>query len=515
MRLADWPIEIRGLILVLLLAGAALAFRPEASVFATPLTEDSYYSLAVARSVAAGIGVTVDGVQPTNGFQPLFTFIEAAAYWVTGGNEAMAVRIVLGISAVIWAATAFLLGAIAADVAPGSAAERTTRRWLAITLYLSGFLTFMHHFNGLETGCLMLVYAACWRVYQLGIWRRPAGPAVMGILLGLLVLTRIDAAIFVALFCAVQGLADLRRGFWPAAFRVGLCGVVALAVSSPWWIYNYVEFGRLMPTSGTAQQAWAVDERRLRWIFWALGVTSMPQLWLGKLDEMFGDGIVLSILRAAIGVLLIRALWRAAKARNLFWISDDKGARTLMFGGILAAALLVLCLYYGFSFIAYWFYYRYLFPTALLATVAFAWLVAPWAMTAGRKAALVLTLLALPTLISAGLAQTGRTLHVDTVYWQQIELIDRHVPKDEPVAAGQTGTLGYFRKATVNVDGKVNRAAIPYQDRMWEYLKANNVHWFADWPNYVEKYLGPDPGVHGWKLHADLGFWRLWKYEGP
>lgn len=514
MQLARWPITVRGLILLLLLAGIGLAFRPEASVFATPLTEDSYYSLAVARSVAAGIGVTVDGVQPTNGFQPLFTFIEAGAYWLTGGNEALAVRIVLGLSALIWAATAFVLGAIAADAVPGTPAERTTRRWLAVALYLSGFLTFMHHFNGLETGCLMLVYAVCWRVYQMGIWQRSWGPAGVGALLGILVLTRIDAAIFVALFCAVLGLIELRQGFWRAVFRVGLCGVVALAISSPWWIYNYVEFGRLMPTSGTAQQAWALDERRLRWIFWALGVATMPQLWLGKLDEMFGDGIALSILRAIIGAGLLYAFFKAAKARGLFSPPDETSRRTLTFAGILAGALLVLCLYYGFSFIAYWFYYRYLFFAVLLATVGLAWLAAPYAARASGQAVAVLALLAVPTLVSAAMAQTGRTLHVDTVYWQQIELIDRYVAKDEPVAAGQTGTLGYFRKATVNVDGKVNRAAIPYQHNMWGYLKANNVRWFCDWPNYVEKYLGPDPGVHGWKLHADLGFWRLWKYEG-
>ena len=42
-----------------------------------PLTEDGYYSLSVARNLAAGKGMTIDGANLTNGFQPLFTMIEA------------------------------------------------------------------------------------------------------------------------------------------------------------------------------------------------------------------------------------------------------------------------------------------------------------------------------------------------------------------------------------------------------------------------------------------------------
>jgi hypothetical protein len=118
--------------------------------------------------------------------------------------------------------------------------------------------------------------------------------------------------------------------------------------------------------------------------------------------------------------------------------------------------------------------------------------------------------LTLPTLASALLAQQGRTLHVETVYWQQLALIDAHVPPDARVAAGQAGTLGYFRRATVNVDGKVNAAAIAHQDAMWHWLAAEDIRWFCDWPFYVEKYLGPDPTVHGWQRVGTLGIWQLW-----
>lgn len=56
----------------------SLVLRPAGHVYDMPLTEDGYYSLSVARNLAAGHGMTIDGINLTNGFQPLFTVIELA-----------------------------------------------------------------------------------------------------------------------------------------------------------------------------------------------------------------------------------------------------------------------------------------------------------------------------------------------------------------------------------------------------------------------------------------------------
>ena len=509
-RLRVWLI---GLAVVLALLTGALVFRAADQVFATPLTEDGFYSLAVARNVAAGAGITVDGRQPTNGFQPLFTFVEAGAYRLAGGDAVLAVRLVLALSWLIYLATAALIGAIAADAVPDAGPERALRRWLASLLYAGGFLSFMHHFNALETGCVIFFYALAWRCHQLGLLERRGGALAFGTLLGLLVLTRIDAAVFVAVVCAWQLLRGLRTAPVAAFRRAFVIGAVALLISSPWWAYNWLEFGSLMPTSGTAQQEWSLSVDRIRWVFWALGVSALPTLWLGRLDETFHDGILLSLLRAGViavlGVLIARA-WRRVSP-----IADPRTRRTLAFGGALATAMAALALYYGLSFIAYWFYYRYLFPVALLATLSIAWWAAPVARRHPVVAGALVGLLCAPTLISAVMAQHGRTLHVQTVYWEQLALIDEQVPEGAWVAAGQAGTLGYFRARTVNVDGKVNREAIPYQTHMWDYLAERDVRWFADWPFYVEKYLGADPTRHGWFQVGQKGYWQLWQRTDP
>jgi hypothetical protein len=504
-------LALAGIAAVLALATGVLALRDAHDVFATPLTEDGYYSLAVARNVASGAGITVDGRQPTNGFQPLFTAIEAGCFWIAGLDETAALRLVLALSWLIYGATAWLVGAIAADLGGADAPARATRRWLAVLLYGGGFLSFMHHFNGLETGLALGLYALAWRVYQLGWFEHRLGPLGYGVLLGALVLTRIDGAVFVVVFAAWQLAAHWRRDPVAALWRAGAPAAIALLVSSPWWAYNDLVFGSLMPTSGTAQQEWALSARRIRWVFWALGASGLPTLWLGRLDEWFHDGILLSALRAVViaglGIAIGRA-WHRRDPRR-----DDvsgRARRTVAFGAALATALLVLALYYALSFIAYWFYYRYLFPVALIACCLIAWWAAPRALAYPRATVALIALLCAPTLVSAVLAQRGRTLHVDTVYWAQLALVREHVPDTEAVAAGQAGTLGYFRTNVVNADGKVNREAIPYQDRMWDYLAARGVRWFADWPFYVEKYLGADPALHGWRHVGQNGYWQLW-----
>src|SRR5262249_21359924 len=101
------------------------------------------------------------------------------------------------------------------------------------------------------------------------------------VVIGLMVLARIDTA-FLAV---VLGLNELRKsqriGLGTMLARGAVLGVAALAVSSPWWIYNTVYFGSPMPTSGAAQQILAIDLQRFEDGIWALRLVAVPWLFLG------------------------------------------------------------------------------------------------------------------------------------------------------------------------------------------------------------------------------------------
>ncbi|MBI3453351.1 MAG: hypothetical protein HY057_11115 [Rhodospirillales bacterium] len=542
---------IRLFAILAILGLATLALRAPEQVHDWPLTEDGYYSLSVARNLAAGHGLTIDGRTLTNGFQPLFTVLEAGAFALAGGDEGLALRFVMVLAWLFHAGGAAIIGLVARDAWPArfGAAERARRFWLAALLYLTAPLILSHAYNGLETGCVMFFYALAARVVQIGADRSRRGLVLLGAIVGLLVLARIDAAFF----AVALGLNELRRarthGVATMLGRGVLLAGVALAVSAPWWLYNLVYFGSPMPTSGTAQQSWALEWLRLELGEWALALAGFPWLFLPGLENRlafqlpwpFGEAGYMTVtaagivrtLAVAIGLMaLYRSLGRGRARAEIAAATGEDAARvrrTLEFAACFGLAFVALVLYYVLSFIAFWFYYRYFAPLALVAVVVAAVAWARWAAALppsarGIGSVALAGVLVLQLFGFVALAQIGRGFGVDTVYHDQVALVRAHVPDGEFVAAGQSGTLGFFRDRVVNTDGKVNRDALAWQDRMTDYLRARGVRWFVDWPHYVQKYIGvpiagpgdrPAAEANGWRLVAERNYFFLYEYVGP
>jgi hypothetical protein len=537
---------LRGLALILALILFALVLRPTAHVYDMPQTEDGYYALSVARNLALGHGLTIDGVHLTNGFQPLFTILEAGAFWVSGGDEILAMRLVMALGWLFHVAGAVVVASLARDAWPvrHGEAEAQARGWLAAALYLASPLMLNHAYNGLETGCAVFFYALAARWMQTSRDRGWLGLAGFGAIIGLLVLARIDAG-FVA---AVLGLNELRRswrgGVVHMIARGAVLGGTALLVSCPWWLFNTIYFGSPMPTSGTAQQAWGLEWLRFEHAEWALRLVLMPWLFLGAHESDLGVnvpipfgpgymtltaiGFVRTVVLLAVAALLWRAARRGTWRRDLAQASAAEAAatrRTLEFATCFAIGFAGLIAWYVLSFVAFWFYYRYFAPMALFAFVTAPILIARGWRTAKLRPALAAGAIALTIQIAGfvGFAMVGRGLGGNTVYHDQVALVREYVPAGEAVAAGQAGTLGFFRDHVFNTDGKVNRDALAYQDHMWDYLREHHITWFVDWPFYVNKYLGvpldaagdrPLPAGNGWRLKAERNYFFLYEYVG-
>src|SRR5512139_2518914 len=74
--------------------------------------DDTYYTLSIARSLANGLGPTANGVQPTNGFQPLLAFLMVPAFSLTA-NPDTGLRVVLILPGLMGWVNALLLGRLA------------------------------------------------------------------------------------------------------------------------------------------------------------------------------------------------------------------------------------------------------------------------------------------------------------------------------------------------------------------------------------------------------------------
>lgn len=490
------------------LALLSVAFRSSTILLDKPLTEDGYYLLAVARNLALGNGLSIDGERLTNGIQPLFTFLAAPAYWLFGGDRVEALRGVLFLHGSFFVATAWLFGLVLRDAVAGS--ERL--RWFGAMSWLaSGYLFVLSH-NGLETGCLLFCYLAYWRLWQ----RRPlqgAGTAALhGAMLGVLVLARIDATFFVAALCGLHVL----RGDRPFAARLReavIMGAVAVVVSSPWWIFNEVYFGALMPTSGTAQSGLAGDTGN---VFASRLEASAKNVLLVATPLLFGgDGAgspAFLALRVGFLLAVVLVLWRVRALPACERQTPSSGRPVAI---ALLSAGLVLVVYYAVKFWATHFYYRYYILLAPFGMAMFAVAAERVVARMPRAAALVPAGLLLAALGLTAISHTHRLFAGNEWLSQQVALVREHVPPGARLAAGQSGTLGYFVDGVHNLDGKVNFEALLHQDSMVEYIAKYQIEWLCDWPSYLVRYVDQSKLQAGWHLVDRRGQFELWHRRRP
>ena len=412
-------------------------------------------------------------------------------------------RLVAGLGWLTYLGTALLLGRIAADAAGGEAEERRRRGLIATVLALAALPLWLSHFNGLETGLLLFLLAVLWRLWQRGATRSWTGLAACGALLGVTVLARIDAVFLTIALAAIEFAAAWPGGWRRALARAAILSGTAFLVSSPWWAFNLIAFGSPMPISGTAQQLWAFDPYRWRWIAWALGQALAP--WLSP--SQYFDDRTSWIPAAGAAALCLLGLVGLRRFRPLATGSNR-------FAAGLGVAMAALVLWYGCSSIAFWFYARYLMPLSLIGIVGAALMMARLPLRRAPLLALALPLLVTPALSANTAAWRGSLTHFGTImFWDQVALVRAHVPEGEWVAAGQSGTLGFFRPHVLNMDGKVNPQAQAQAGRATGYLKGKGVRWFADWEWYAHRALGPEPEREGWVRVAERRNFILYRLD--
>ena len=495
---------------VIALATATLLFRPDMRMSDRPVQEDGFYSLTVAHNIALGNGPTIDGSTLTNGFQPLFTYLSVPAFIIAGENKYAAIRYVLMLHWIFLLTTAYLLGLIAYDAWGKQLSPwRSPVFWWVGFIYISSVLVFFFNFNGLETGFLLFSYAIAWRYYQVKGIEKLGNLLTFGVILGMLVLVRIDAALLVAAVSLYQVLSRRERSL---GVRVGRCLAVAcisLLVSSPWWLYNLHYFGSFMPTSGRAYQQWILSSGRVEEAAVAVLRTMMPIIYLGQ--NTF-ESVVVSALRTILILAAVASLWRIR--RKVFALSVDKSGaslitkRTLEFGTLLLVFLGGLILSYTLTFSGSWYYTRYFSPMVLLSTLGIGLLVEDMSQRI-RSASTIFAMGMTIPMLTVILILHSR-LSQNTFVTEGLKLINDYAPRESYVASFQTGTLGYFRDRVVNLDGKVNVKAIEYRSNLQQYLRENRIEWLCDWQWSLEAFLGKEANENGWRVVGTKGSFALY-----
>lgn len=505
---------------VAVLMRLALLFRSDESFFARPFIEDAWYSLTVARSFAEGLGISINGLHATNGIQPLIVFLYAPAFFFP---EELALRICFMMNVVfeIFLAKAVFDFLLNMHRSPDSYEARTTA-WFAVALLLWSYSTTVYTLNGLETGLAAACILTTFNLYKRWFIRNEATAskaAALGVLLGVTVLVRIDAAFFVV---SLIGYHLLRKSARPLLSRLKtsfIIGVMSVILSSPWWAYNYFTFHHIIPTSGLSQSVvtpFVINIEALvhtlinaffviGYIPWRYGLTAWE---LGA-----GSAIVLAL----VSVILFPSVRQYVRA-----VVHIIRTQWSMVGiSVSLIYLLGLAVYYVVAFGAPHFLSRYLFLLHVFV-VAFASIaaVAFRKYTLNRKPALVMFMqfALLLTMFIVYLIPYSWYFRQDVIEendFHEIALwISANVRSQQRVGMGQSGTAGFFNRNVINLDGKVNADVYfaSQEGRYCEYIRSMKFDYLIDWRKFFDD-LSPCGILRNYEYVTRVGRFEVYRMK--
>jgi 4-amino-4-deoxy-L-arabinose transferase-like glycosyltransferase len=485
------------------------------------LYDDSFYAFQIARNIANGYGPTFDGVTPTNGFQPLYVFLLVPIYKVFGADRITPIYVALSLLALLTAATSALLFLI-------------VRRYVSdgVALFAALVWTFSpvvvrQSSNGLETALALFMFALCVYYYLDRVRSnphvRPGQFALMGLLLGLAILARIDQ-LLLALAMALDYLLVLRRraksgGTNGAVKGVGIAAATAMLVYLPWAVYGLSAVGSPFQESGSATRflslAYApffdlgpadlAENGPSVSFVWAHVLHSLSILKLSPpvhaayrvVEKLTGgaasSGALLLIVNAVSLVTLAGfAAWvvrrRSSGARN----KRGEISFLILFAVLLAAA-------YSTYVFGVFFFTRYFYPVFFIATMFAACALQdvvnwanrrPLAMRWSVAGAFGLYAIALVYMGCTNAYRSQPIYHFyDVARW-----VEHNTAEDETIGVFQGGAIGYFsNRRVVNLDGKVNRHALDALKRgnIGEYIAEAGIDVVMDHSAVLDLFLGP------------------------
>jgi hypothetical protein len=418
--------------------------------------DDAFYYFGIARNVAHGHGSTFDGVDPTNGYHPLWMLM-AVPVFALGLDGTTAVRALLAAQVLFLGAALVTLAVVAGRAIDDWQRLRSARggdgpraaAWctvtVALTLAVAGGNPFIVKVfaNGLESGVLVLLDAliltvgAAWRSRWL---TRGSGGArlAVGVLLALTILARTDSLLLVAglgLWTLAEARTLGRRAVRPMLELFVLPAVTTAA----YLISNQVQFGIWLQISGIVKRQDITPARA-------------------------AIMVVVVALALAIGRQGFRRL-RAPRGGPRFRRVSRFAASTAWFAGF----AIVLVAYYQVLQSQQWLWYYcpvvlyalFLLVLGVADFVESAVVEAPPSGSLARALAPIEAILLVPLVVAFVLqARTFADPHLRSILVANRDAgqwIDENLPPDAVLASWDAGVVGFYaRRPVINLDGVAN-----------------------------------------------------------
>lgn len=434
--------------------------------------DDAAYYFRIAENVSAGKGPTFDGINRTNGFQPLWLAVLVPVCAAYHGEPETMFRIFLALQIAILAAAAVLVQTLLGRFYPPH------------VVILSGliflFWVFVPAVNGMESAILVLslavlfLAAAAWGICVRSGARRHF---FFGALLGLVVLARLDTVFLpLAIGAACLARAAARRAGDRRFIGEFLCLAAGAAlVVAPYLVWNLASFGGFMPISGMLKSSFPA-------ISYAGSV-------LGHLGTRGYLGLVLGICYL---------IWFVARYGELK--KDASGRLFFQAGMALASGAVVLHALHTILFMRWAVFKWHFVPYAFLGSLIVCEPLSRLVPALRSRRARVIYFLAVAAVLVRGVSGMTAAFHQpvernwSTAAYEAALWAREKTAPDAIFAMKDAGNFGYFsERSTINLDGVVNDLA--YQRTLRDgdlggYLARNGVaylvqHAFWDRPDIL------------------------------
>ncbi|MEO6695337.1 MAG: hypothetical protein ABIY50_09670, partial [Ignavibacteria bacterium] len=222
----------------------------------TVVPDDSSYYLKIADNYSKGFGFTFDRFHRTNGFQPLWQILIISVFAIFKTSPENSLRIILFLQLMLITFSALIFFRI------------TSIFFEKVIAVLSGvfFMSFVffQSINGMETPLLIFFISILfYSGIRMNIFseHNVKNELLWGILLGLLILSRLDSAFYaVSIFIfSAYSIFFISKNMRDDFIRL-LCIVIGSGlVVAPYLLCNLINFDNIIPISGVLKSGFDVN----------------------------------------------------------------------------------------------------------------------------------------------------------------------------------------------------------------------------------------------------------------
>lgn len=462
--------------------------------------DDGFYYLKIAENVARGAGSTFDGVNPTNGYHPLWLLCLVSIFKLTFSPD-LALVLTVVLQVVLMSIGAGLTYWIVRFDMRSFSAILAVLPWIHAQLpYRAPLLGVEYSLN--VVSILVVIYT--WRRWFVGEPPRIHMHLVLGLLLGLSFLARLENLLLFGSIGSTLACRELRRRASAQGLgRLLALGVPVVAIVVTYGAANVHLFGHALPISGVIKRDWSrhllTQDPVYRHHGWWVAKLSNLVWWpVGHMKHAYVLFLDLGSFGAAAWALghsaRTRGIVRVSSHGNRSAFADSATPRDRLSplpGPVVVFSALQLCLvcvvyHSGYSFERWYYVIQPWLGAVLLAVAAEKiWSRGRPLWRPGLELPLGITMLASVVLASV---RTIRQWHNETAVgfarapiYAAASWVRANVPPTATVAAWNSGTIAYLSgRRVVNLDGLVNS---------WSFYNAKRKDMCGYWREEGVRYL--------------------------